>query len=96
MKSAGAFVVSLGPNLPGLANSVSPSLGLKGGIVHLWDVNYLYGFYVAVFIYVSLNLVFPAQEISSRRRFRAIVWSEAADLESDIESVSADWKWGYC
>ncbi|KAK9359399.1 hypothetical protein V1504DRAFT_434844 [Lipomyces starkeyi] len=87
-----AFMVSLGPNLPGLANSVSPSLGLKGGIVHLWDVNYLYGLYVAVFVYVSLNLVFPPQETFVPETISGDIWPETAyGGESDIiESVSAD------
>ncbi|KAK7203245.1 permease for cytosine/purines, uracil, thiamine, allantoin-domain-containing protein [Myxozyma melibiosi] len=56
------FVISLTPNLPGLANSVTPSLGLSGGIVHVWDINYLYGFWVAVFVYSSLSLLFPEPE----------------------------------
>lgn len=56
------FVISLTPNLPGLANSVTPSLGLSGGIVHVWDINYLYGFWVAVFVYSSLSLLFPEKD----------------------------------
>ncbi|KAK9248126.1 hypothetical protein V1506DRAFT_579655 [Lipomyces tetrasporus] len=79
-----AFVVSLGPNLPGLANSVSPSLGLTGGIVHLWDVNYLYGFYVAVFVYVGLSLIFPAKETLVPEMISGDVWPGTVDAESEI------------
>ncbi|KAJ8100967.1 permease for cytosine/purines, uracil, thiamine, allantoin-domain-containing protein [Lipomyces tetrasporus] len=79
-----AFVVSLGPNLPGLANSVSPSLGLTGGIVHLWDVNYLYGFYVAVFVYVGLSLTFPAKETFVPEMISGDVWPGTVDAESEI------------
>ncbi|KAK9236614.1 permease for cytosine/purines, uracil, thiamine, allantoin-domain-containing protein [Lipomyces kononenkoae] len=91
-RAAVAFAISLGPNLPGLANSVSPSLGLKGGIVHLWDVNYLYGFYVTVVVYVSLNLIFPAKETFVPEMISGDVWVGSAPYgESDvIDSVGED------
>ncbi|KAK9476899.1 permease for cytosine/purines, uracil, thiamine, allantoin-domain-containing protein [Lipomyces japonicus] len=57
-----AFVVALTPNLPGLANSVQPSLNLSGGIIHVWDINYLYGFTSAATVYVTLSKLFPAHE----------------------------------
>ncbi|KAK9357916.1 permease for cytosine/purines, uracil, thiamine, allantoin-domain-containing protein [Lipomyces starkeyi] len=86
------FAVSLGPNLPGLANSVNHSVGLTGGIVHLWDVNYLYGLFVAVFVYVSLSLIFPPKETFVPEMISGDVWAAGTvDAESEvIDDVSGD------
>ncbi|KAK9483511.1 permease for cytosine/purines, uracil, thiamine, allantoin-domain-containing protein [Lipomyces starkeyi] len=86
------FAVSLGPNLPGLANSVNHSVGLTGGIVHLWDVNYLYGLFVAVFVYVSLSLIFPPKETFVPEMITGDVWAAGTvDAESEvIDDVSGD------
>jgi NCS1 family nucleobase:cation symporter-1 len=57
-----AFVVSVVPNLPGLAKAVNPSLNLNSGIEHIYDMSYLWGFSSAAVLYVSLNKLFPAEE----------------------------------
>jgi len=58
-----AFLVSVCPNLPGMAASVNPSLkGSIGGADKIYDFFYLWGFVSAFVVYSVLGTVFPARE----------------------------------
>jgi NCS1 family nucleobase:cation symporter-1 len=57
-----AFVVSVTPNVPGLAKAVNPDVKLSPGIEHIYDMSYLWGFLSAAVVYVTLNYFFPAKE----------------------------------
>jgi NCS1 family nucleobase:cation symporter-1 len=57
-----AFLVSVTPNVPGLAHAVNPSIKLSGGIQHIYDMSYLWGFLSAAIVYVVLSKVWPAKE----------------------------------
>ncbi|KAE9964842.1 hypothetical protein Vi05172_g12357 [Venturia inaequalis] len=58
-----AFLVSVVPNVPGLAKAVAPNtVSINAGIQHIYDMNYLWGFFSAVIVYTSLSLIFPAPE----------------------------------
>ena len=48
--------------MPGLARAVNSSISLPLGIVHLYDVNYLYGLTSAAVMYFTLSYFFPAAE----------------------------------
>lgn len=62
-RAAVAFAVSLGPNLPGMAASVNPSLKPHiGGAAKIYDFFYIWGFTSAFVIYSALGLIFPAKE----------------------------------
>jgi nucleobase:cation symporter-1, NCS1 family len=61
-RAAAAFVVSVTPNIPGLAKAVNPSLSVGEGILRIWDMNYLWGFTSAATVYLLLNYFFPAPE----------------------------------
>jgi NCS1 family nucleobase:cation symporter-1 len=61
-RAAVAFLISVIPNLPGLAKAVNPSLKINSGIQHIYDMSYLWGFTSAAVLYVSLNWFFPAKE----------------------------------
>ena len=61
-RAAVAFLISVVPNIPGLANAVQPSVKINTGIRHLYDMNYIWGLFSAAFIYWSLSHFFPAQE----------------------------------
>jgi len=61
-RAAVAIFVALIPNLPGLAQAVSPSIQLDSGIRHLYDINYLYGCSTAAFLYWLLSRLFPTTE----------------------------------
>jgi NCS1 family nucleobase:cation symporter-1 len=61
-RAAVAFLISVVPNVPGLAKAVNPSVKLNSGIEHIYDMSYLWGFCSAAFVYVVLNRLFPAPE----------------------------------
>jgi NCS1 family nucleobase:cation symporter-1 len=61
-RAAVAFFVSFSPCLPGLAQSISPdSVGVNEGIKHLYAFSWLFGICISVFLYTSLNYMFPAK-----------------------------------
>ncbi|KAK5137135.1 hypothetical protein LTR08_000640 [Meristemomyces frigidus] len=58
-----AFLVAVGPNLPGLAESISPgSTHIGQGVINLYTFDWLYGFVASIFVYTTLHLIFPAKE----------------------------------
>lgn len=61
-RAAVSFLVSLTPNIPGLANAVNPKVKLNSGIQHIYDINYLWGFTSAFVLYYALSKFFPATE----------------------------------
>ncbi|KXT02191.1 hypothetical protein AC578_5958 [Pseudocercospora eumusae] len=61
-RAAVAFLCSVTPNIPGLARAVNPSIHLDSGIIHLYDMNYLWGLFSASFVYFTLSYFFPAPE----------------------------------
>lgn len=61
-RAAVAFLISLVPNVPGLANAVNPSVSIGQGIRHLYNINYIWGLFSAALIYWLLSICFPAHE----------------------------------
>jgi hypothetical protein len=43
----------------GMAHAVNPRIKI-GDLSHIYDINYLYGFFVAFVVYAALNFAFPA------------------------------------
>jgi len=60
-RAAVAFLVSVGPNLPGLARSVNTSLDVGTG-EYIYSFNYIWGFTVAFVLYAGFSYVWPAKE----------------------------------
>ncbi|KAI0319812.1 cytosine-purine permease [Amylostereum chailletii] len=60
-RAAVALVVSIPPNMPGLVHSIRPSVPV-GNAVFVFDVAYLFGFFVAGVVYWTLSALFPARE----------------------------------
>lgn len=58
-RAAVATFVTIVPLLPGLANKVNPGLKLSSGLQHLFTFNWLYGFFLSIFLYYLCNLFFP-------------------------------------
>lgn len=59
-----AFLISLGPNLPGLINAVGSTTGgshghITDGAKHIYTFDWLFGFVMSVFVYTVLSLLFP-------------------------------------
>ncbi|RQM06614.1 hypothetical protein DH86_00001237 [Scytalidium sp. 3C] len=62
-RAAVAFLISVVPNIPGMAAQVNPALADKiGGAGKIYDMFYIWGFSSAFVIYVLLSKVFPAEE----------------------------------
>ncbi|TVY82355.1 putative permease [Lachnellula suecica] len=56
-----AFLISVVPNLPGMAAQVNPKLKV-GGAQYIYDMFYLYGFTSAFVVYSLLSHFFPAPD----------------------------------
>ncbi|KAI0309766.1 NCS1 nucleoside transporter family [Amylostereum chailletii] len=61
MRALAALIVSVPPNLPGLINSINPSIPI-GGAVFVYNIAYLFGFFVASGVYYVLSVLWPAKE----------------------------------
>ncbi|RDW64137.1 hypothetical protein BP5796_10639 [Coleophoma crateriformis] len=87
-----AFLVSVVPNLPGMAAQVNPSLANSiGGAKYIYDMFYLYGFTSAFLTYTALSHFFPAHDtlIPATIHDDAVVIS-AVDYEGDHTVVTED------
>ncbi|KAG2065216.1 NCS1 nucleoside transporter family [Suillus decipiens] len=56
-----AMMVTVGPTLPGLINSINPAIKI-GYTTHLFDIAWMYGFVVASFVYYVASYLFPAHD----------------------------------
>ncbi|KAK2025435.1 NCS1 nucleoside transporter [Colletotrichum zoysiae] len=61
-RAATATFVVIIPLLPGLVAKVSPSVSLDSGLANLYTFNWLYGFFLSIFVYYTLNYFFPHKE----------------------------------
>jgi len=62
-RAAVAFLISVTPNIPGMAASVNPKLASGvGGAKYIYDMFYIWGFTSAFVTYVVLSHFFPATE----------------------------------
>jgi NCS1 family nucleobase:cation symporter-1 len=54
-----AFLVAVGPNLPGLAFSINSDIVIGEGAKTLYSFDWLYGFVTSIVVYTVLHLIFP-------------------------------------
>jgi nucleobase:cation symporter-1, NCS1 family len=57
-----ALCVGFAPVLPGLINSITPSISIAVGAQHLYALSYLYSFFVAMAVYIVTSKIWPARE----------------------------------
>jgi nucleobase:cation symporter-1, NCS1 family len=50
------------PVLPGLINSITPSISIAVGAQHLYSISYLYSFFSAMVVYIFTSYMWPARE----------------------------------
>jgi nucleobase:cation symporter-1, NCS1 family len=60
-RAAVAFLISIGPNLPGMAHAVTPSI-MVGSIEDIYDISFMWGFSSGLVVYSALNYFWPASE----------------------------------
>ncbi|KAL4071571.1 permease for cytosine/purines, uracil, thiamine, allantoin-domain-containing protein [Scleroderma yunnanense] len=56
-----AILVTVGPTIPGLIHSINPAVKV-GNAMHLFDIAWMYGFFVSSIVYYLASVLFPAQE----------------------------------
>ncbi|KAI4693570.1 uncharacterized protein J4E88_001943 [Alternaria novae-zelandiae] len=83
-----ATFVTIIPLLPGLANKVNPELKLSAGLQNLFTFNWLYGFFLSIFLYYFCNLFFPAQETLIPRIVTGFGYLDGIEVDSEAESLS--------
>lgn len=58
-----AFLLAVGPNLPGLAYSINQSgTHISAGTKHLYSFDWLYGFVVSIFVYTATSYIWKPQD----------------------------------
>jgi NCS1 family nucleobase:cation symporter-1 len=60
-RAAVAFLISIGPNLPGMAHAVTPGITI-GTIDDIYDISFMWGFSSGFVLYCALNFFWPAAE----------------------------------
>ncbi|KFZ24299.1 hypothetical protein V502_01223 [Pseudogymnoascus sp. VKM F-4520 (FW-2644)] len=60
-RAALAFLISIGPNLPGMVHAVTPRIAV-GTIVDIYDISFMWGFTSGFVIYCVLSYIWPATE----------------------------------
>jgi len=89
-----AMLISVGPNLPGLAYSIRMNpdgtnpVQITAGAKNLYSFDWLFGFVMSVFIYTTLGLLVPAKETNIQRTVYGLTTTEGISDErsSDEES----------
>ncbi|MCJ1412600.1 hypothetical protein MMC19_006697 [Ptychographa xylographoides] len=96
-RAAAAFLIAVGPLLPGLAYSISPAgLNLSQGVINLYTFDWLYGFVVSIILYTGFSKVFPAQEsLSSKTIFGHDPEIDSDDPERKAASTGVNEKGGF-
>ncbi|MCJ1313003.1 hypothetical protein MMC25_006679 [Agyrium rufum] len=85
-----AFVVGIVPSLPGLANSVNPSINPGVG-VHPYQFGWLLGFSVTALLYVGFSYFIPAKETQVERSVGPDeVYEAHVGVEPDSDHGSGD------
>lgn len=96
-RAAVALLISIAPNLPGLAHAINTKLKI-GSSVWLYRISWTYGFFSAVIVYLALSFAFPDKtgsivdvavhpdEYIAARKLERGSWGAATP--SDSESLS--------
>lgn len=61
-RAALAFLLAVGPNIPGLAQSINNSARITDGAKNLYTFDWLYGFVTSIVIYTATSKFFPARD----------------------------------
>ncbi|KAI4917752.1 hypothetical protein J4E85_009844 [Alternaria conjuncta] len=85
-----ATFVTIIPLLPGLANKVNPELKLSAGLQNLFTFNWLYGFFLSIFLYYFCNLFFPAHETLIPRIVTGFEYLDGIEVDNEAGSLSHD------
>lgn len=82
-----AFLISVGPNLPGLAYSINPSgTHITDGAKNIYTFDWLFGFVTSIVLYTTLSLIFPDKATTIEHTIYGhdlVEGSGSSDIESE-------------
>ena len=87
-RAALAMLIAVPPLLPGLINSINPNTSI-GGASNLFNVAWLFGFFVASGVYTAASLLFPAKETFLTDDEVADLREEQVEVEKEKSPVVA-------
>ncbi|KAJ4350303.1 uncharacterized protein N0V89_008924 [Didymosphaeria variabile] len=89
-RAVAAIFITIIPLLPALANKVNPNIRLQQGLKNLFTINWLYGFFLSIFLYYTLNLFFPDKPSLIPKVITGFEYVHG--VEVDAETSSSDGK----
>ncbi|EUC47383.1 hypothetical protein COCMIDRAFT_35070 [Bipolaris oryzae ATCC 44560] len=89
-RAAVATFVTIIPLLPGLANKVNPDLKLTQGLRNLFTFNWLYGFFLSMFLYYFANFFFPERDTLISHVVTGFEHLDGVDMECETSSYTKD------
>jgi len=97
-----AFLLAIGPNLPGLAYAINPTgTHISQGAKNIYSFDWLYGFVSSIFVYTVLHKISPAREslvpvtidgvevAAERSAGGSAAWSPDVGSEDDEKNVGS-------
>jgi NCS1 family nucleobase:cation symporter-1 len=82
-----SLLISVGPNLPGLAYSISPAgTHITAGAKNLFTFDWLFGFVTSIVVYVALSYIFPDKSTQVMTTIYGHEVDEGMHSTSDAES----------
>ncbi|PGH03613.1 hypothetical protein AJ80_08665 [Polytolypa hystricis UAMH7299] len=86
-RAIAAFIIGIGPSLPGLVSSVNPNISVGVGI-HPYQFGWFLGIVGTSVVYLALSYIFPAKETFIKR---AVLPDEIYDAQFGVvEGVAPD------
>lgn len=93
-----AFLIAVGPNLPGLAYSINPTgTHITDGAKNLYTFDWLFGFVTSIVLYTSLSLIFPDEATTIEHTIYGndlVEGSASSDIESEGVKVHGEKDFG--
>lgn len=89
-RAAIAFLISIGPSLPGMAHAVTPSI-VVGSIEDIYNISFMWGFSSGLVVYCALNYFWPASETLIEMTIRdEITFINGVEVFNDGLEMSSD------
>lgn len=87
-RAVAATFITIIPLLPALANKVNPRIRLQEGLKNLFTINWIYGFFLSIFLYYTLNLLFPDKATLISKTITGFEYTGGEEV--DAESYPGD------
>ncbi|KAJ7584871.1 permease for cytosine/purines, uracil, thiamine, allantoin-domain-containing protein [Mycena floridula] len=81
-----ALLFSVSPSFPGLIESINPKI-VTGNVRHVFDIAWLYGFFVALTVHYALSTIFPAQETFVEEAIIGDKASKPSSFDAEVGNI---------